>query len=492
MNPLSRRLSGPKPSAGATTLVETLPVVVSAHPHAPLHNPATIRARCAGVLNAVEQGVSPSFKLKRDALPPLADRVAALTRQRFPDLVVPLHSRWRQLETGGASRKDELNRRLEGRLPAEVARVQVDMIVISCLLSGGAGANWIYSESAALSAAALPAAAPEDLLALLDQAAARRPTPALEEPAVEKPALASPGAPAATFRQAEGLAVASFRAFMAGAFSSQAGDPQRADASALRHVDAAALRAIFQSSPSNPVVGLDARAAMLARLGHALQEEAARDTARGWPAQARPGLLFDRITGYGTRHEVSATEVLGHVLRVFLSVWPSGSKVQGLPAGDVWPHLWAGSAVAGPQQDRTTEGWVPFHQLAQWITCSLLEPLTWAGIRVTGVEALTALPDARNAGLLIDAGVIVPRDPRLLARTWKPQDELVIEWRAMAVVLLDELAVLVRQRLGLSAEQLPMPCFMEGGSAAAGVEWARSLRPDGTPPVSVEGDGILV
>lgn len=466
---------------------ETLPVVASAHPHAPLHDPATIRARCAGVLGAVEQGVSPSFKLNRDALPPLADRVAALTRQRFPDLVVPLHSRWRQLETGGPSRRDELNQRLAGRLPAEVARVQVDMIVISCLLSGGAGANWIYSESAALSAAALPAAAPEDLLALLDQAAARRPTPAVEEPAP-----ASPVAPATTFRQAEGLAVASFRAFMAGAFSSQAGDPQRADATALRHVDAAALRAIFQSSPSNPVVGLDARAAMLARLGHALQDEAARDAARGLPAQARPGLLFDRITGYGTRQAVSATEVLGHVLRVFLSVWPAGSKVQGLPAGDVWPHLWAGSAVAGQLQDRTTEGWVPFHQLAQWITCSLLEPLTWAGIRVTAVEALTALPDARNAGLLIDAGVIVPRDPRLLARTWKPQDELVIEWRAMAVVLLDELAVLVRQRLGLTAEQLPMPCFMEGGSAAAGAEWARSLRPDGTPPVRVEGDGILV
>ncbi len=468
-------------------MIETLPVVVSAHPHAPLHDPATIRARCAGVLGAVEQGVSPSFKLKRDALAPLADRVAALTRQRFPDLVVPLHSRWRHLETGGPSRQDELNQRLAGRLPAEVARVQVDLIVISCLLSGGAGANWIYSESEALSAAALPAAAPEDLLALLDQAAARRPTPAVEEPS-----LASPVAPAATFRQAEGLAVASFRAFMAGAFSSQAGDPQRADATALRHVDAAALRAIFQSSPSNPVVGLDARAAMLARLGHALQDEAARDAARGLPAQARPGLLFDRITGYGTLQEVSATEVLGHVLRVFLSVWPSGSKVQGLPAGDVWPHLWAGSTVAGQQRDRTTEGWVPFHQLAQWITCSLLEPLTWAGIRVTGVDALTALPDARNAGLLIDAGVIVPRDPRLLARTWKPQDELVIEWRAMAVVLLDELAVLVRQRLGLTAEQLPMPCFMEGGSDAAGVEWARSLRPDGTPPLRLESDGILV
>ena len=466
---------------------ELLTPVASAHPLAPLHDPATIRARCAGVLGSVEHGVSAYFKLNRDALTPLADRVATVTRNRYPDLVVPLHSQWRLLETGGPSRVGELNQRLAGRVPAEIARVQADMIVLSCLLGGGAGANWVYSESAAVNAAALPQAAPEDLLALLDRAA--KPQAA---PAADVQTAAPAAAPAASYRQTEGLAVACFRAFMAGAFSSQAGDPQRADATALRHVDAAALRAIFQSSPSNPVVGLDARAAMLARLGHALQDQAASDLALGLPAQARPGLLVDRITGYGQRQEVSATEVLGHVLRLFSPVWPAGSKVQGLPAGDVWPHLWAGSTVAGQQQDRTTDGWVPLHQLAQWIACSLLEPLTWAGIRVTGVEALTALPNQRNAGLLIDAGVVVPRDPRLLTRTWKPQDEFVIEWRALAVVLLDELAVLVRQRLALSPEQLPMPSFMEGGSDATAREWALSLRPDGSPAVRLEGDGILV
>ena len=472
---------------------ETLPAVASAHPHAPLHDPATIRARCAGVVAAVEQGVSPSFKLNRDALPPLADRLAALTRKRFPDLVVPLRSRWRDLEGHGRSGKAELDQRLVDRLPNEAARVQVDMIVVSCLLNGGAGANWVYAESAGVSIAALPQAAPEDLLALLDKAASKQPTPAAETQDPSSSAtLASPATPAATYRQSEGLAVACFRAFMAGAFSSQAGDPQRADASALRHVDAAALRAIFQSSPSNPVVGLDARAAMLARLGHALQDEAARDSARGLPAQARPGLLFDRITAYGSCLDVTATEVLGHVLRVFAPVWPAGSKVQGLPAGDVWPHLWAGSTISNGQQDRTTDGWVPFHQLAQAITISLLEPLSWAGVRVTGVDALTALAGGHSAGLLIDAGVITPRDPRLLTRTWKPQDELVVEWRALAVVLSDELAVLVRQRLGLSAVQLPMPSFMEACTEAAGREAAKSVRPDGTPAVRLEGDGILV
>ena len=47
--------------------------------------------------------------------------------------------------------------------------------------------------------------------------------------------------------------------------------------------------------------------------------------------------------------------------------------MQGLPAGDVWPHAWAGAAC-GAGADATTSGWVPFHKLSQWLTYSLLEP----------------------------------------------------------------------------------------------------------------------
>jgi hypothetical protein len=99
---------------------------------------------------------------------------------------------------------------------------------------------------------------------------------------------------------------------------------------------------------------------------------------------------------------------------------------------------------------------VPFHKLSQWLTYSLLEPFEWAGVRVTGLDALTGLPEYRNGGLLLDGGVIVPRDARDLTKTWKPASELVIEWRALTVTLLDELAVLVRQELGVSAEQMPL------------------------------------
>ena len=470
----------------------------SHHPLAPLHDPGTIRARCAAIVRSVQAGVSPSFTLDRSRLPAVAERVAALTLRRFPDLVIPYHSRWRHFEAGGVNRKAELDTALAGLSVADRARAHFDLTVVSVLLDAGAGADWRYTERAshgAAGGAADPAPAPatlrplddpDALLAALDRSAS------VAAPAPEPAATAAEPAPTRAegrvYTRSEGLGVASFRAFMAGSFSTHAGQPCRADAAALRHVDVAALRAIFQSSPSNPMVGLEGRAALLARLGQALQAEATRDG-----LQARPGLIYDRLTACGTRTVVAATDVLGELLRCLSPIWPSGSKVQSLPAGDVWPHRWAGAAVgnATTPSDRTTDGWVPFHKLSQWMCYSLLEPLQWAGVTVTGLDALTGLPEYRNGGLLLDAGVIVPRNPRQLARRWTPGDEFIIEWRALTVTLLDELAVLVRDRLGRSAEQLPLACILEGGTWAAGREIAAELRPGGAPPLQIDSDGTV-
>jgi hypothetical protein len=71
------------------------------------------------------------------------------------------------------------------------------------------------------------------------------------------------------FTRSEGLGVASFRAFMQGAFSAHAADPLRVDAAALATIDSGGLAALFQVSDDNPLVGLDGRAALLRRLGRA-------------------------------------------------------------------------------------------------------------------------------------------------------------------------------------------------------------------------------
>lgn len=417
--------------------------VRSIHPLALLRDPGTIRARCAAILKAVESNVSEHFTINRNALPGVAARVAALTLKRFPDLNIPFHSRWRHFEAGGVDRKAQLDTLLAGQSAADVARAQFDLTVVSVLLDAGAGAAWTYTEAGS----------------------------------------------GQVFSRSEGLGVASFRAFVEGVFSTNPTEALRADASALARVDAAALRAVFQSSPSNPMVGLEGRAGLLSRLGAELKAEAARS---GLPA--RPSLMFDRLTANGTRHTVSATEVLAEVLRTLGPIWTSGSTVQGLPAGDVWAHRWAGAAVslngvAGT--DATTGGWVPFHKLSQWLTYSLLEPLQWAGVTVTGLDALTGLPEYRNGGLLLDGGVIVPRQASKLARSYKPGDDFIVEWRALTVMLLDEVATRVREQLGKTAAELPLTCILEGGTWAAGREIALELRKDGSPPLKIESDGTV-
>jgi hypothetical protein len=278
------------------------------------------------------------------------------------------------------------------------------------------------------------------------------------------------------YTRSEGLAVASFRAFMRGAFSARQDDPLRIDASALAAMDAARLAGLFQARTANPLLGLDGRAALLRRLGRALTSQ------RGvFGDTARPGTLFDTLTAHGTRRAVSASTLLEALLDGLGPIWQSGGALDGVPLGDVWRHPYAGGC--GP-----TAGWVPFHKLSQWLAYSLFEPLEWAGITVTDREQLTALPEYRNGGLLLDAGVLQLIEAADGARTWNVGDELVVEWRALTVALIDELAPRIRAHLGAPA--LPLACILEGGTWAAGRELAAQLRA-GNPPLSIDSDGTV-
>jgi Protein of unknown function (DUF1688) len=74
--------------------------------------------------------------------------------------------------------------------------------------------------------------------------------------------------------------------------------------------------------------------------------------------------------------------------------------------------------------------------------------------------------------------------------TYAPDSELVVEWRALTVALLDRLAPLVATRLGLAPPELPLIKILEGGTWAAGRELAHERRA-GAPPIRVASDGTL-
>ena len=128
-------------------------------------------------------------------------------------------------------------------------------------------------------------------------------------------------------------------------------------------------------------------------------------------------------------------------------------------------------------------------KLSQWLAYSLVEPLASAGITVTRLDDLTGLPEYRNGGLFLDLGALRPTDPQLGARPLAASSEPVVEWRALTVALLDELAPLVRERLG--RPDLPLANILEGGTWAAGRKIAAELRPGGPPPLTLESDGTV-
>merc|ERR1711862_382764 len=163
------------------------------------------------------------------------------------------------------------------------------------------------------------------------------------------------------------------------------------------------------------------------------------------------------------------------------SIWPL--QPNGMMRGDVWAHSLLKSDTPGSDL-------VPFHKLTQWSVYSVIDSVQHVlGLQVKGVSAMTGLPEYRNGGLLVDTGVICLKDPSWLSQEVNVGTELIVEWRALTVVLLDRVAEELRKRLGKSAADLPLAAVLEGGTWQAGRRIAKSLRPDGSAPIRIRLDG---
>jgi hypothetical protein len=390
-----------------------------------LRSARAVRERAHDVLARVRAGDSKFWRLDDSRIDNAADIVASVTRERYPDLKIPYHSRWRHFEAGGRDRYAMFAAAIGDVSAAERARAEIDLAVTSVLLDAGAGPDWKFVERGA----------------------------------------------SQVFTRSEGLGVASFHAFMQGAFSSVEPKPFQADAVGMKSLSAERLREAFQVSETNPLVAVDGRAALIRKLGASFEHDTRLNLAK------RPGSLFDFITQQGTMDQTRAEALLRAVLNGFNDIWPSPNFMLGSALGDCW-HC------------ELIDGWMPFHKLSQWLTYSLLEPFQRAGATVTGLDELTGLPEYRNGGLFLDTQVIVPRDASLLSQSLTAGDQAIVEWRALTVALIDRLAPLARARLGLSAEQMPLASVLEGGTWAAGRKLAAEKR-NGLPPLNIVSDGTV-
>jgi Protein of unknown function (DUF1688) len=400
-----------------------------------LRSPEAVRERSENIFRAGLAGELGHFAIALDRLPRVASRVAKETHDAYPDGNIPYHGRFRHFGAGGVDRLALLEDQLGAGSSDERARACIDLVVTSVLLDAGAGPDWRYREAAT----------------------------------------------GRSFERSEGLAVASFHMFASGLFSARPHEPLRADAARLAALAPSELALGFQASEENPLVGLSGRARLLEALSAAMFE---RPDLFGHPARA--GNLLDPLReksgedGLG----LDARELLRVVLDGLSSIWPSRTVVDGVSLGDVWRHPRAGGE--GP-----SAGLVPFHKLSQWLCYSLLEPLELAGIPVRDLDALTGLAEYRNGGLFVDMGVLEAKHPGVASGTHRPDSELVVEWRALTVALLDRVADGVRDELGMDAERLPLAKVLEGGTWRAGRSVALELREDGGPPIRVESDGTV-
>jgi hypothetical protein len=269
--------------------------------------------------------------------------------------------------------------------------------------------------------------------------------------------------------------------FEAGAFSADSDHPLRADASRLAALTAQDIAEGFQAGPDNPLLGVEGRAGLLRRLGEIMLDNPAVFAAKD---AARPGGLFDYLCAHSSGGGLPASSILQALLVHLGPIWPGRMTLGDLPLGDCWTH----PAVKRPD---ATNGLLPFHKLSQWMAYSLIEPLQWAGVEVRDVDGLTGLPEYRNGGLFLDTGVIELRDAAMGSVAHEAGSELVVEWRALTVALLDDLARLIREKLGMDAVSLPLAKVLEGGTWSAGRRIAAELRPGGGPPLSIVSDGTV-
>ncbi|KAK0121585.1 hypothetical protein ONS95_009874 [Cadophora gregata] len=432
-----------------------------------LRSIGAVRERCSIVLRKAKRNQLNHFDVDMEKFQDTTNFVVSVIKRDFaPDYAsIPPHGRWQHFNVGG---RDRIAAMLESwgseTDPSERCRRLLDLFLVSVLLDAGAGNSWSYKSR-------------ED---------------------------------GKTYRRSEGLAIASLEMFKAGKFSSNQSQPHQVDGEGLRTLTVEVMAEGLQVSEQNPIAGLEGRTGLLMRLANALNNQAL------FGADARPGNMLDYLISHPSTQASSIPIVplptLWSVLIDGLApIWPpSRTTLDNTSLGDAWPL----STLPVTPATAPWETIVPFHKLTQWLCYSLMQPMTkLIHIHFAGAELMTGLPEYRNGGLFIDTGLLTlkPDDEKRGLATFKeegaksgkgsievvpmftPDDDVVVEWRAVTVGFLDLLLEEVNKKLDLEGpDRLTLPQMLEAGSWKGGREMAEISRPNTQcPPIAILSDGTV-
>ncbi|ORY00313.1 DUF1688 domain-containing protein [Clohesyomyces aquaticus] len=423
-----------------------------------------IRERARIVGDAAQAGNLSHFDLHEDRMDDVADFVTSIIKRDYgPDKfdTIPPHGRWQHFEVGNVPRIAKLLQdwKTYGSDDLEVTRRLIDLFFVSVLLDAGAGDHWRYVE---------------------------------------------PGHHR-TYERSEGIAVASLHMFNSMAFAADKGRKSPVvDGEGLEQLQNDALAKGFQVSDSNPMLGISSRADLLRKLGKSLLAHSGI-----FGKEGRPGNIVDYMIKSASSSKTLDILVFWDTLQTLLiPIWPSDrTTINGQPIGDAWPlsTLQKQTKSSNPTA-KLSESIQPFHKLTQWLTYSLTVPfqrilrLQW-----TNLSSLTALPEYRNGGLFVDMGVLSLK-PESLDRglkhptsggnvdsklpVFEAGDDVIVEWRALTLVLIDKLYGMVLKRM--DGVQLSMAQLLEAGTWKSGREVAAQTRPrTKSSPIIIESDGTV-
>ncbi|KAG8623999.1 hypothetical protein KVT40_008975 [Elsinoe batatas] len=417
-----------------------------------------VRDRTDQVEKVAAAGKLNHFDYHGERLGEVADFVVSLIKRDYgPDKynTIPPHGRWQHFEVGGVPRISDLlsTWRDEGCDATELTRRLIDLFFVSVLLDAGAGDVWKWTE-----------------------------------PGTDK-----------TYERSEGIAVASLYMFKELDFSASTTIKEPiVDGQGLKQLSTEVLARGFQISDSNTMTGLESRANLLRALGDSLLKQP--DV---FGAQGRPGNIVDYMTNKASSSGELNVLVFWDVLQTLLiPIWPKDrTTLSGHPIGDAWPlRVLQGSTTASSIGDLKAEQIQPFHKLTQWLTYSLTVPFErLLGLKWINTDALTALPEYRNGGLFVDLGVLSLKkeslDRGLKASgsdlpMYEAGDDVIIEWRAMTLVLIDKLYKIVLEKM--DGVPLSMAQLLEAGTWKSGREVAAQRRPQTkSSPILIKSDGTV-
>ncbi|KAI9311645.1 hypothetical protein BX666DRAFT_2021221 [Dichotomocladium elegans] len=434
-----------------------------------------VRERCFRVQEAGVRNRLKHFDVDTSKLQNVVQFVVALIKRDYDNPHdMPVHGVWRHFDAGRPRIQHLLNSWASlGFDATEQTRRVLDLFVVACLLDTDGDHVWTFREKAT----------------------------------------------GRQYKRSEAGAVAVLELFTSGAFSSDVNQPHRVDSEGLKNLSLETLQKGFQLNEcATAFFRLEDRLEVLRNLGRVLEKHA--DYFQKTGPVPRPGNLMD----YLNEHPSTIKTKKGALI-LLETLWPvvmsmgelfvaeRANGKGGIPGlGDV--YACGALQTTSTTNLQSTDIYVPFHRLSQWLVYSLIEPMErLLGVTIEGTELLTPLPDFRNGGLLMDTDFIklkpaeeergienyhrnslLPGQPKIeVAPLFEMDDPVVVEWRALTTAYLDIVAERVRDALRLNRNKLSLTRLMDGATWSAGCELATISRPNTQePPIVIKASPFVM